>query len=443
MAVLNQIPIENVSMADIRDTLNAHGGSATNVLGSFFTSYNGNSKLKPVDNPAQVTLFNVYRDSNGKIRCDTDPTTSSGLIWGLKPCIHSGERFFNTMVAAFHDNVTTAGSTYGDWQVRRPTGGSGSPYRLADFRGYNPNAQFPFRQGVSGHENYEDGTLIDINLYTDEKYISFFVSGNPASDFAYLKDFFKVYQDHRLIVELYAASSLSDTSWKTSNPTKVFASTKKISEITDWSDSLKLHVVDDMGLSSGKFAVALFGLGKISTGVTTARTHVDGIIPPFASPCVPFYRQIKVQNYFNRRCNVVKYRFGISTSTWYTPTNPFIGTYKGLPTIHMLIEVEKSSSSLTMPSASLKVRALAYGSFNDGSTQKLDTGTASNSSGQSVTSVTIPSGSTGTFQQVYWLFDNLITSYGSVGGIVIQTSSDNGSTWDNISSLSMNAQFVS
>lgn len=443
MAVLNQIPIENVSMADIRDTLNSHGGNATNVLSSFFTSYNGNSKLKPVDNPAQMTLFNVYRDSYGHIRCDTDPTTSSGLIWGLKPCIHSGERFFNTMVAAFYDNATTAGSTYGDWQVRRPMGGSGSPYRLADFRGYNPNAQFPFKQGVTGHENYEDGTLIDINLYTDEKYISFFVSCNPASDFGYLKDFFKVYQEHRFIVELYAASSLSDTSWKTSNPTKVFASTKKISEITDWSDSLKLHVVDDMGLSAGKFAVALFGLGKISTGVTTVRPHVDGIIPPFAASLAPFYRQIKVQNYFNRKCNVVKYRFGIFTSTWYTQENPFIGTYKGWPVIHMLIEVEKSSSSLEMPSAALKLRALAYGKFNDGSIQKLDTGTPSDSNGQSVTSVTIPSGSTDTFQQVYWRFDNLIRSDGFVGGIVIQTSSDKGSTWDNVASIEMNAQFVS
>lgn len=442
MAILNQIPIDNVKMEDIRDTLNAHGGNVTNVLGTFFENYNGNSKLKPVSNSAQVVLFNVYKDSYGNIQCDTDPTTSSGLIWGLKPCIHPGESYFSTMVGAFHDNPGTAGSTYGDWRVRRPTGGSGSPYRLADFRGYNPNAGFPFRQGVTGHETPQEGSTIKVNLYV-ERTLSFFICGNPASDFGYLKDFFKVYQDHRLIVEQYAASSLSDTSWKTANPTKVFVSSNKISDLKGRDDYIKLDVVDDMGLSNGKYAVVLFGLGQLPTSYPSVKYHIDGIIPPYTLPVLPFYRQIKVESYFNRRVNVVQYRFGISTSTWYTPTNPYVGTYKGLPTIHMLIEVEKSSSSISMPSASLKVRALAYGSFNDGSTQKLDTGTASNSSGQSVTSVTIPSGSTGTFQQVYWLFDNLITSYGSVGGIVIQTSSDNGSTWDNISSLSMNAQFVS
>ena len=38
MTALSKIPRTNVSVADIRDTLNANGGSVTNVLGTFFSS---------------------------------------------------------------------------------------------------------------------------------------------------------------------------------------------------------------------------------------------------------------------------------------------------------------------------------------------------------------------------------------------------------------------
>lgn len=51
MTAYKKIPINNVLMADIRDTLNANGGSAGNELVTFFsTSANVNpfSKKKPV-----------------------------------------------------------------------------------------------------------------------------------------------------------------------------------------------------------------------------------------------------------------------------------------------------------------------------------------------------------------------------------------------------------
>ena len=38
MTALSKIPRTNVSVADIRDTFNANGGSVTNVLGTFLSS---------------------------------------------------------------------------------------------------------------------------------------------------------------------------------------------------------------------------------------------------------------------------------------------------------------------------------------------------------------------------------------------------------------------
>ena len=51
MAVHNIIPSTNVSMADIRDTLNANEGNVNNTLGSFFkdaAKINKWAKYKPV-----------------------------------------------------------------------------------------------------------------------------------------------------------------------------------------------------------------------------------------------------------------------------------------------------------------------------------------------------------------------------------------------------------
>ena len=438
MAVLNQIPLENVSMADIRDTLNAHGGNATNVLGSFFTNYNGNSKLKPVDNPAQVTLFNVYRDSNGHIQCDTDPTISSGLMWGLKPMKQaSGQTYLNTMVAAFVSNTGSAGETYGNWQVVRPKGGSGSPYRLADFRGYNPNAKFPFFMGMSGHD---DSTSIEVNYFL-EPTISFYVSGEPASDFGSLAKFFKNYTNLRLVVEQYNISSTSDTSWKTAVPSKVFVSPTSIDKITGWRDSIMLNVSSDMGLSSGKYAVVCVGLVQINAD-KTGRVTGSGMIAPIRI-VPPFYRMLTIRYNQVRRCVINKFRYGVGSyaSAWYNNDNLAPSSYKGTPVIHMLLYIYKTKQAIIVPT-NFKIRCKAYGSFDDGTYEKTDTGFRTNSTGGTNTgTVSIPASSaTNDYIEVYWEFDNLITSKGYVKGFILECSA-NGTEWSTFSSVSVGTEF--
>lgn len=453
MAVLNQIPIDNVSMADLRDTLNAHGSDVTNVLGTFFENYNGNSKLKPVSNPAQMTLFNVYKDSNGRIQCDTDPTTSSGLIWGMKPCLDTQDGYFYRMASAFVDNIGTAESKYGDWNVVKPTGGSSSPYRLADFRGYNPSAKFPFFQGVTGYEglkgyNMTENSTITVNTALKSE-LNFFVSGQPKSDFSSIKDFLSKYKDHRFIVELYNVKGLTDTSWKTSLPTKVWTSSNTIGTMDYWSESIKLDVVNDMGLSNGKFAVVLFGLGgNITAGGSAQRYHTNGIFGKIDKLIYPFLRWIKVVTVASRKITLVRYRFGVSNwaSSWYDNNNLPPLTYIGFPIIHVEMKVEKNNTTQRIPSSSqpiLNLRLLAYGQFSDGTSQKVDNGRPADSNGSALSAgyVDITTGNAGTYQTIYWIFENLVNVEGNVGGFVLQTSGDNGATWINTDNFELYTSF--
>ena len=444
MAILNQIPIENVSMADLRDTL---GG--TNELGSFFTRFNGYSKLKPVDNPAQMVLFNVYKDSYGNIQCDTDPTTGSGLIWGLQPNIHKGEGYFNGIVAEFYDNPGVAGAKYGNWANKNPKGGSSSPYRLADFRGYRHKAAFPFSIGVMGHEvvpdgasSYKSASTIQVNSYL-EPTLTFFMTIKTDSDFSSMAKFFTTYKDHRLIVEMYSLNTLDDTSWKTALPTKVWASANTIGTMTYYREVITLNVANEMGLTTGSRALVLFGIGgNITAGGSTRRTHTDGFIGQFASPVLPYMRWLDVKSNPARRCNISRYRFGVGSyaSSWYDATSAPPATYKGTPVIHMHLKIEKTTTSITVPSSSFMVRCVAYGGIDTN-----DTGYRTDDNGSSVFTgdKTIPATSAqNTFADVYWTFNNLITKTGYVSGFIIQVSNNNGSTWDNFSSINVGTTFV-
>lgn len=109
------IPTQNVTWDDIRDTLNAGGGSVTNVVSTAFSKsakINKWSKYKPVrlnqDFPDYATYWKAQDGYCGLVpaKCGADYITDSQK----------------------------------EWVYNLPRGGSSEPYRLGDFRGYNPNA---------------------------------------------------------------------------------------------------------------------------------------------------------------------------------------------------------------------------------------------------------------------------------------------------------------
>lgn len=118
MAVLSKIPRTEVKIEDIRDTLNANGGIVTNVLGTFFSSY-ANINIWAKQKPIHWASAFTNNDGAGDGNYGFTPAKATSLV-SLKS-LYSNE--------------------LNGWVYNPPTGGSSSPFRLGDFRNYNPSAR--------------------------------------------------------------------------------------------------------------------------------------------------------------------------------------------------------------------------------------------------------------------------------------------------------------
>lgn len=115
MAVINQFGTTQITGADIRDTINSFGGSATNDWSTFFDQLediNIWSKWKPFSYPADFV---------------DDESILKSRQYGL-----------NIKHMSNWGAVTTQWQTQYTWD--KPTGGSTSPFRGGDFRNYTKNA---------------------------------------------------------------------------------------------------------------------------------------------------------------------------------------------------------------------------------------------------------------------------------------------------------------
>lgn len=122
----------DVSVATIRDVLNAAGGSVSNDATSFFTAnakINWASKHKPV-----IYAKNFCQDFDSS-RADYDAT------WWLGVSQKCG------LEAIPLNSVDSLPSVYdgnmNGWNYPLPSGGSSQPYRLGDFLGYDTDANNP------------------------------------------------------------------------------------------------------------------------------------------------------------------------------------------------------------------------------------------------------------------------------------------------------------
>lgn len=121
MAVLNPIGTGPVQLVDVRDTINAYGGSADNALQSFFQQNDVNkwAKFKDVKLYANFS-DDWYRGDNGLCGFTTDSVVFNDV---------------SALVAAYD-----SGSTF---IFDPPQGGTTTPMRLGDFRKYQYTAKAP------------------------------------------------------------------------------------------------------------------------------------------------------------------------------------------------------------------------------------------------------------------------------------------------------------
>lgn len=143
MAVKDVIP-NSVLWNDVRDTLNAHGGSVVNTDTSSAFDERGNvnyaARYKPTkysEESRESNLGNWWSANNGNCGVLIDMKTKLSELKG----------------------VTDASSF---WAHDYPTGGTEEPFHFGDFRNYNPNAKMVSDTYVSSDELFISGGLSSV-----------------------------------------------------------------------------------------------------------------------------------------------------------------------------------------------------------------------------------------------------------------------------------------
>lgn len=124
------IPSTNIKLEDIRDTLAANGGNVTNVLGTFFAE------------GAKINKWSFYKPYSYAKNFDMTDAEIYNINCGMT---------FNSTPTPSSTITSLNNGTV--WSYKLPTGGSSSPYRLGDFRGYNPKSTEWFFVTVKGSAN--------------------------------------------------------------------------------------------------------------------------------------------------------------------------------------------------------------------------------------------------------------------------------------------------
>lgn len=119
------LPNTNLKVHEIRDTLNKYGGKTDNDLSSLFkasANINKWSRKKPVSypKPCGMTDYDYYFTNYG---LDTSYASTSAVAKTLLEAAMAGTDFYPHIL---------------------PYGTEGSPYRIEDFKGYNPDAKAPY-----------------------------------------------------------------------------------------------------------------------------------------------------------------------------------------------------------------------------------------------------------------------------------------------------------
>lgn len=169
------IPSSNVNLAtNIRDVLNAAGGSVNNNVISFFCAsakINKYSKYKPV---RHVELFrlndNLYKEANYGYRIP-DPVNLPAYINGVKG---------SAIPSQWAKPDDASYEIQHGWYYQLPTGGNSQPYRLSDFIGYNTDAKHSLFGEVLAPAQ--------INQNTTSMYVSLDTGTFSLSDFSHFNN---------------------------------------------------------------------------------------------------------------------------------------------------------------------------------------------------------------------------------------------------------------
>lgn len=170
------IPNSNINLAtNIRDVLNAAGGSVTNEVITFFkpeAKINKWAKYKPVNYPVNFTDGISDWWQGAPIDGLAGKETTGGLLIGSGYASLWGS---SSSILVYSDHIDISNDkngflyklckgTLGQFEYVLPKGGSSSPYRLSDFCGYNTDVVNPLPSVVGGDYKYSTAGAVDIQM---------------------------------------------------------------------------------------------------------------------------------------------------------------------------------------------------------------------------------------------------------------------------------------
>lgn len=172
------IPNTNINLAtNIRDVLNNAGGTVGNDVSSFFTTaakINPYSKRKPV--PLAVNFCQDFDDTEPHYYKDW--WKGSDGYCGFIPC----------QVSSFKNIPSYMDGDMNGWSYQLPVGGSKTPMRLGDFRGYSSEAD-PMVSGFTVpsivSNQFSSNVVTGTCMYTFESDTNL-----TFADFPNLKDYY-------------------------------------------------------------------------------------------------------------------------------------------------------------------------------------------------------------------------------------------------------------
>ena len=143
MAVYEILPNKNLKVSDIRDTLNTNGGTTDNEFSSLFKAANHNmwSRFKPVPHSA------FFLDGDGRWKGEDGRC-------GLTIPIYTSPSTIRTALVN--------GSAM--WSYTPPNGTQRQPFRVGDFRGYNPHAVNPIGELFDEYILTSSGTGYEFDI---------------------------------------------------------------------------------------------------------------------------------------------------------------------------------------------------------------------------------------------------------------------------------------
>lgn len=161
MAVYDILPSTNLKAEDIRDTINANGGSVSNDLTTFFSEAANLNKWARYKPESYKKNFDLTEDERKANRYGLALSSAGSLFGsGVKPT--SGNIDISEDYNGFLYKLCKG--TLGQFEYIRPSGGASSPYRLGDFRGYSAKAVNPLPIPTAGTYKYTSAGAVDIPM---------------------------------------------------------------------------------------------------------------------------------------------------------------------------------------------------------------------------------------------------------------------------------------